>query len=31
MIENEPDYEFWTIFIIMAIVVTWIVLKNWMQ
>lgn len=31
MIENEPDYEFWTIFIIMSIVVTWIVLKNWMQ
>ncbi len=31
MIENEPDYEFWTIFIIMTIVVTWIVLKNWIQ
>ncbi len=27
--EDEPDYEFWTIFIAMLIVVLWIVYQNW--
>jgi len=30
MIEDEPDYELWALFIIMTIVVSWIVIKDWM-